>query len=288
MCLKVFVSGDRAGVGKTTVCLGLLEYLVETLGAEKVAYIKPATQSEKGDLVSLYCEAKGVRHVGGSRAPLVFYPGLTRAVISGEARVSLAAIAAAVEAVCEGKSACVIDGVGYPAVGSCVGASNADVARACRAPVVIVGRAGVGGAIDAHCLNAALFEKAGVPILGAIFNMADSSGFYARDRIKLPLERYFAHSRPREVCYGIVPLFDALAGGRSSLELAERAANHVAAFVDFRALIKDAELDAFNRRRDNPSLSAAPRPLPVDHDAPGVRERIEATAKKVAPPPPRT
>ena len=37
-----------------------------------------------------------------------------------------------------------IDGGGYPAGGSIVGCSSADVAIACRAPVVIVGRPGVG------------------------------------------------------------------------------------------------------------------------------------------------
>jgi hypothetical protein len=43
--------------------------------------------------------------------------------------------------------------VGFPAVGSVVGVSNVEVAKASRAPVVVVGKSGVGGAIDAYTLN---------------------------------------------------------------------------------------------------------------------------------------
>lgn len=49
---------------------------------------------------------------------------------------------------CQGKRLVLVDGVGYPAVGSVAGCSNADVAATLHAPVMIVGRPGVGNAID--------------------------------------------------------------------------------------------------------------------------------------------
>ena len=65
----------------------------------------------------------------------------------------IAQITAAVDTMAKDKSFLVVDGVGFPAVGSVVGVSNVEVARASRAPVVVVGKCGVGGAIDAYSLN---------------------------------------------------------------------------------------------------------------------------------------
>lgn len=255
-CVRLFVSGAVSHVGKTTVCLAVLGYLEACgISTSLLAYIKPATQCEADDSLALWCRSKGVRHVGGSDAPLVFYPGLTRSVISGETAFDIANLAAKVEETCEGKRFCVIDGVGFPGVGSCVGASNADVARACRSPVVLVGKAGVGSAIDTHCLDTALFEASKVPVLGAIFNMADSQGYYTKEKIIGPIETYFRNARPRETCYGIVPSFGPLVGARDGnvgeLDV-DAAVAHLVAHVDFKALIEDAALDVFNRKRRRP------------------------------------
>ncbi len=45
-------------------------------------------------------------------------------------------------------------GVGYPAVGSICGISNADSANALNASVLLVGKSGVGDAVDSFNLNA--------------------------------------------------------------------------------------------------------------------------------------
>lgn len=241
-CVRIFVGGAVSDVGKTTFCLGLLVHLKKK--TDSLAYIKPATQCEAPDLLARWCSENKVRHVGGSQAPLVFYPGLTRAVISGEATVDVEEIAAKVDEVCAGKRYCVVDGVGFPGVGSCVGASNADIARACRAPVVLVGKAGVGSAIDTHCLDAALFEKEGVPVLGAVFNKADNQGFYSKEKIIGPIETFFSEKRPRETCYGIVPTRE---GGVE--DDVEQLLSHLDSHVDFHSVVRDAELDVFNRKR---------------------------------------
>ena len=70
----------------------------------------------------------------------------------------------------------VIDGVGYPSVGSIVGCSSADIAEATGANVLLVGKPGVGDAIDSYNLCAAFFEARGLPVLGAVFNKLPETG----------------------------------------------------------------------------------------------------------------
>ena len=57
-----------------------------------------------------------------------------------------------------------------PAVGSICGTSNAAVARALGAPVLLVGRKGVGDAVDSYNLNSTFFRTNGCRVLGAVFN----------------------------------------------------------------------------------------------------------------------
>lgn len=70
--------------------------------------------------------------------------------------------------VSRGRRVLIVDGVGFPAVGSIVGVDNADVAKAARAPVLLVCKSGVGGAIDSFNLNCCYFaSKAGRCHVGA-------------------------------------------------------------------------------------------------------------------------
>lgn len=99
-------------VGKTTVCLGLLASILKQPGftPADVAYIKPATQCEADQLVARYCRSVGtyIRDWGANNAnvhwrgfalnfagiacvpigPIVYYPGFTRAFLSGQTDTS--------------------------------------------------------------------------------------------------------------------------------------------------------------------------------------------------------
>ena len=89
--------------------------------------------------------------------PVVFYKGFTRAFLDGDTDSSEQLLASAVQSVEEierGKKLVLIDGVGYPAVGSICGISNADAAKALNASVVLIGKSGVGDAVDSYNLNA--------------------------------------------------------------------------------------------------------------------------------------
>ena len=98
-----------------------------------------------------------------------------------------------------------VDGVGYPAVGSICGISNADVAKILDVPVLMLGKAGVGDAVDSYNLDTNFFRSYGVSILGGIFNKLPTSGFYNIDSCKEAVTSYFLRFRPDEMPYGFVP-----------------------------------------------------------------------------------
>jgi hypothetical protein len=182
--LRIFIAGDRSSVGKSSVCLGILGNLLKSgYSPESLAYIKPATQSESTQVVQLYCEKHGVACV--PMGPLVYFRGFTRAFLAGETETTdelLEQVARSVDRIARGKRVVLVDGVGFPAVGSICGTDNAAVLRACSYPiastrngdetvdrkpmgVVLVGGSGVGAAVDAFNLNATYFTQANVPVM---------------------------------------------------------------------------------------------------------------------------
>jgi len=211
--LRVLVAGDKSHAGKSTVSLGLLAALLESgFSGSDIAYIKPATQCVSSTLTARFCQANGIayEHIG----PVVFYRGFTRGqldAVDTDASPLVERCAEAVERISSGKKLTLIDGVGYPAVGSIVSCSSADVAVACRAPVVVVGRPGVGDAIDSFNLCASYFEAQRVPVLGGIFNKLGTSGFYSLAKCEEYLRKYMTARRPRQRVYGLLPTHSALA-----------------------------------------------------------------------------
>ena len=154
--IAFYVSGDQSSVGKTTTCMLLLaSFLRHGLTASDIAYIKPVTQCEAEQGISRFCAATGITCV--DIGPLVFYKGFTRAYLAGEtepASVLLQNIKAAVDSLRNKHRVVLVDGVGYPSVGSICGVSNAHVAQMLQIPVILVGKKGVGDAVDSFNLNA--------------------------------------------------------------------------------------------------------------------------------------
>jgi dethiobiotin synthetase len=160
---RILIAGDKSHAGKSTISLGLLGALLEAgYKPSDIAYVKPATQCVSSTLTARFCEARGIDfvHIG----PVVFYRGFTRACLdaAAEAEASggvasdgsdlVAECKAAVDRISDKKLITIIDGVGYPSVGSIVGCSSADLAVACAAPVLLVGKSGVGDAVDSFNL----------------------------------------------------------------------------------------------------------------------------------------
>ncbi|CAI5718124.1 unnamed protein product [Peronospora destructor] len=258
--LRIFVSGDRAQVGKSTVCLGLVGALLRSgYAASDVAYIKPATQCEKPQLVTKFCRQQGVTccDVG----PILFYKGFTREFLKGETETSVELLEKAktkVEEVGRGKKVVVVDGVGYPAVGSICGVSNADIAKTLEAPVVLVGKKGVGDAVDSFSLNATFFESHGVKVLGGIFNRLPNDGYYSVEHCKDNVTAYFKQFQPEKSVYGFLP---ELTDGGHSAFIAEDAKDWNESTTDVFLTMAEDELankvvDAFVRSIDLMKLLA--------------------------------
>ena len=70
-----------------------------------------------------------------------------------------------------GKRIVIVDGVGYPSVGSICDLSNAHVAQALSAPVLLVGKSGVGDAVDSFNINTRFFESYGSFIISLSSNV---------------------------------------------------------------------------------------------------------------------
>ena len=205
--LKLFIAGDRSQVGKTSICLGLLGALINSgYSPNEIAYIKPATQCEQPQLISKYCELKGIACNG--IGPLVFYSGFTRAFLNGETdntETILKSIVNAVDEISKGKRFVVIDGVGYPAVGSICGCSNAVIAKRLEIPVLLVGKKGVGDAVDSFNLNASYFESHQVPVLGVVYNRLEKEGYYSLEKCKSAITKYFEQYGGKYNLYGFLP-----------------------------------------------------------------------------------
>ena len=255
-CVRLFVAGSKTHVGKTTICLGILGTLLKMgYRSSELAYIKPATQCEAPDLLNIWCKKMGVEFVGSTNAPLVFKKGFTRSFLDGKENTSkhwLRSIRGTVDRLCKRRKFVLIDGVGFTAVGSIVGVSNADVAKASRAPVCIVCPSGVGGAVDSFNLNATFFEHHGVPVLGGIFNFGRVDGYYSHERCGEYIRKWFSIQRNKGCCFGVVPTFASLDGLREKVKdtdketLNTRASeniSHVERYVKIRELL-DCAADA--------------------------------------------
>lgn len=205
--LRLFISGDRAHVGKSTVCLGLIGSLLQSgYAAKDIAYMKPATQCQKPQLVTKFCRQQGIAccDVG----PILFYKGFTREFLKGETETSIQLLEKAetkLKEISRGTKIVIIDGVGYPAVGSICGVSNAHVAKKLKSPVVLVGTKGVGDAVDSFNLNATYFMSHNVKVLGSIFNRLPEDGFYSLEHCRENVLLYFKQFQVEKRVYGFLP-----------------------------------------------------------------------------------
>ncbi|SPQ95405.1 unnamed protein product (mitochondrion) [Plasmodiophora brassicae] len=207
--MMVMVAGAGSGVGKSTVCLALLIALLRRGGYAPgdLAYVKPTTQCEGVQLVARWCSANGVacRGIG----PVVYRQGFSYAVIDGTVPPDdlHRDIVEAVREVATGKKVVIVDGVGYPAVGSCTKTSNADVAALLGIPVIFVGPEGVGNAIDSTVMALSFFGERRVRVLGAIYNRISMEGGarHTLDNCKRYVTTYFERERRDLHLYGFLP-----------------------------------------------------------------------------------
>lgn len=72
--------------------------------------------------------------------------------------------------------------------------------------VLLVGKPGVGDAVDSYNMNATFFEANSNTVLGAVFNKLPLNGFYSLDSCRDAILSYFKQYKKSQVVYGFLPL----------------------------------------------------------------------------------
>ena len=174
----VYLAATGQNRGKTTVSLGVLDgFQRRGLSASFLKPVGQRTIIEDGvpadeDAV-LMKQVFGLPEPLGQMSPVHIPRGFTQSYIEGDVVEDLPARIRAAHRAFADRDILLIEGTGHAGVGAVIGLSNATVAAMLGAPAVIVSEGGVGRPIDEIVLNAALFERHGVKVAGAIVNKVD-------------------------------------------------------------------------------------------------------------------
>lgn len=176
---RVFLAATGQNRGKTTASLGLTAAIIGR--GSRTGFIKPVGQrylvveGTRADEDAVLMKAvfdlpDALDDMSPVTLPRHFTTDYVMGAVDGDLGLE---VTQAADRVAEEKDLLVIEGTGHAGVGAVVGLSNARVAALLEAPVVIVSEGGVGRPIDEIVLNHALFERAGVRVVGALVNKVD-------------------------------------------------------------------------------------------------------------------
>lgn len=173
---KVYVAATRQNDGKTITCIGLMAAFKKRTA--KVGYIKPVgqryTEVEGHKIDEDAVLMKNVYDIEGDIAdmsPIAIPRGFTEDYILNPRRERLAGqIQSAFAGISNGKNIMLVEGTGHAGVGSVFDLSNGDVSAMLGTKVIIVSSGGIGRPIDEVMLNKAMFDRAGVEIMGVVVN----------------------------------------------------------------------------------------------------------------------
>lgn len=176
MSKRIYVAATSQHVGKTTCTLGIYSVLRER--GYRVGYCKPVGQEfvDLGDLkvdkdALLFSKMMGFDLSADAHSPVIVGSGLTAAYLENPAPFHFKEDVLKAAALLDTQHDIVIyEGTGHPGVGSVIDLSNADVAKALGASVIMVVEGGIGSTIDELNVNLALFREQNVPIQGVIVN----------------------------------------------------------------------------------------------------------------------
>ncbi|MCC6446062.1 MAG: AAA family ATPase [Armatimonadetes bacterium] len=193
---QFFVAATRQNDGKTVTALGLIKAFQKRV--KKVGYIKPVGQRYEevdGHKIDedaiLVKEACGLDIDLASMSPIAVPRGFTEDyILRGDRQALLDQVTTAYRCASEGAEMMVVEGTGHAGVGSVFDLNNADVAKLLGCPVVLVSAGGIGKPIDEILLNKAMFDQAGVELLGVIINRVQEEKFdKINDLVRKGLER---------------------------------------------------------------------------------------------------
>jgi BioD-like phosphotransacetylase family protein len=200
---RIFIAATRMNDGKTTTSLALFSALRSM--TERVGFIKPVGQrfievggfqiDEDSVLLNQIFNVQIPIH---AMSPIAIHPTFTRDYLdnpSANRPELINKMCRAFDRAAFQQDYIIIEGTGHAGVGAVFDLSNADVAKRLNAKVIIVARGGIGRPIDEIALNKAVFEAAGVQIIGAIINkvepdkmeMVEKYCRIALERMEIPL-----------------------------------------------------------------------------------------------------
>ena len=175
---RIFVAATRMNDGKTTTCLGLTAAL-QSMG-QHVGYIKPIAQrivqsgDDQVDEDTLLIDGLFNLDIPiSAMSPVAIGPEFTKNYLENPDEIGPQLkdrICRAFDRAAYGKDIVVVEGSGHAGVGSVFGASNADNAKVLNSKALLVAAGGIGKPIDEVALNKALFDQAGVEVVGVILN----------------------------------------------------------------------------------------------------------------------
>ena len=180
---RIFIAATRMNDGKTTTSLALYAALRTISG--KVGFIKPVGQrfidveGHKVDEDSVLLDKIfDVRVPIQAMSPIAVHSTFTREFLDdpeSSHTENIDKMCRAFDRAAFQKDYIIVEGTGHAGVGSVFNLSNANVAKHLNAKVIIVARGGIGRPVDEIALNKALFEQAGVEVIGAIINKVEAS-----------------------------------------------------------------------------------------------------------------
>lgn len=185
---RVFIAATQQNDGKTTTAVGLFAALRKRIG--RIGFIKPVGQrfeEIEGKRIDedsvLIDQTFGVATPLEAMSPIAVEPDFTRRYIEEQNKEQLVKrIQHSFDRAAWEKDFVIIEGTGHAGVGSVFDLSNARVAKLLHSKVILVTKGGIGKPIDEIALNAALFEKEGVEVVGVVMNKILGEKYeYVRD-----------------------------------------------------------------------------------------------------------
>jgi len=172
----IYIAATSRNAGKTTIALGLLCALEER--GYRCQYFKPVGQhyyeyeGQRADSDAWLCrEATGSQVEAEMMSPVVIPPGFVSEYLSNPDPEPLKSkIRSAAENLSRNADVLVVEGTGHAGVGSCLGLSNAAVAKMLGASVLMVVPGGIGRSLDEVSLSMRFFQAYKVSLVGVVAN----------------------------------------------------------------------------------------------------------------------
>lgn len=195
---RIFIAATRMNDGKTTTSLALFSALRSF--TPRVGFIKPVGQrfvEVRGHQIDedsvLLDKIFNVEVPIEAMSPIAVHANFTREFLENPNKNHTTIIdkmCRAFDRAAFQKDYIIIEGTGHAGVGSVFNLSNADVAKRLKAKVIIVAGGGIGRPVDEIAMNKALFDQAGVDVIGAIINKVRHDNIETVEKYtRLALER---------------------------------------------------------------------------------------------------